>query len=174
MGEVMSSNRGSGRREKDIKVRDPDTFDGSDPSKLQDFLFQCQLHFRAKRDTYGTDEAKIYFTISFLRGATLGHFQPVIMGDLDNSDGESPDYVLVWAEFKEELYNNFGSTFPEEEAEEALKNLEMDPKWRAIKYFVLFGKYMSRTSWNDRAYTSRAYDGLPRCIKDRIAETNYL
>jgi len=92
------------------------------------------------------------------------------MGDLDNSDGESPDYVLVWAEFKEELYNNFGSTFPEEEAEEALKNLEMDPKWRAIKYFVLFGKYMSRTSWNDRAYTSRAYDGLPRRIKDRIAE----
>ena len=128
MGEALAT-RGSGRRKKDIKVREPETFDGSDPTKLRDFLFQCQLHFRAKRETYGTDEAKIYFTVSYLRGPTLGHFQPAIMGDLDDADGEAPDYVLIWTKFKEELYNNFGLTFPEEEAKEALKNLDMELKW---------------------------------------------
>ena len=64
------------------------------------------------------------------------------MGNLDNADGEPPDYIFLWMEFKEELYNNFDSTFPEEETEEALKNLKMDLKWQAIKYFVLFGKYV--------------------------------
>ena len=29
-----------------IKVRDPDTFDGSNPQKLYDFLVSCNLHFR--------------------------------------------------------------------------------------------------------------------------------
>jgi hypothetical protein len=28
-----------------IKVREPDTFDGSDPWKLRDFLVSCNLHF---------------------------------------------------------------------------------------------------------------------------------
>ena len=28
-----------------IKVRDPDTFDGSNPCKLCDFLVSCNLHF---------------------------------------------------------------------------------------------------------------------------------
>ena len=30
---------------KKIKVRDPDTFDGTDPKKLWDFLVSCNLHF---------------------------------------------------------------------------------------------------------------------------------
>ena len=33
-------------KSKKIKVRDPDTFDGSNPRNLRDFLISCNLHFR--------------------------------------------------------------------------------------------------------------------------------
>ena len=35
----------SAPRPEKVKVREPDTFDGSDPCKLQDFLVSCNLHF---------------------------------------------------------------------------------------------------------------------------------
>ena len=40
-------NRGSAPKPHQSKARIPDIFDGSDPHKLNHFLFQCRLFFRA-------------------------------------------------------------------------------------------------------------------------------
>ena len=58
------------------KVREPDQFDGSDPRKLQLFLFQCQLNFRNRLAAFATDLAKVNYTVSFLRGMALDYFEP--------------------------------------------------------------------------------------------------
>ncbi|KIJ23733.1 hypothetical protein M422DRAFT_275620 [Sphaerobolus stellatus SS14] len=94
---------------KGIKLRDPDTYDGTNPEKLQNFLFLCSLVFKSKAKNYKSNTSKIYFALSFLWGAALEYFEPVVMADYPNKD-DQPVYLLYWVEFVEELKANFGTT----------------------------------------------------------------
>ena len=49
------------------KVKEPDTFDGSDPRKLNNFMLLCNLYFR-NNPAYSDDEPKVTFALSHLRG----------------------------------------------------------------------------------------------------------
>ena len=155
--------------EKDVKVRNPDPYDGVDPKGIRTFLFQNQLVFNAKPRTFKSDSAKINYALSFLRGTALDHFEPYVM-DMSTGEAEPQDFLVYWSEFAEELLNQFGVTNEEEDAEDALENLKMASTGHAVRFFVLFQKYKTRTSWNDRAYYRVAYKNLPRRIKDRLNE----
>jgi hypothetical protein len=48
------------------KIREPDTFNGSNPKKLHTFLVQCQLTFNDRLTTYANDRTKVNFVISYL------------------------------------------------------------------------------------------------------------
>jgi len=48
------------------KAHIPNTFSGTKPNKLNNFLFQCQLYFRANPVQFDTDIAKINFTMTYL------------------------------------------------------------------------------------------------------------
>ena len=61
-------NRGSASKPYQSKAHIPDTFDGSDPHKLNYFLFQCWLFFRANPSQFSTDEEKINFVMTYLFG----------------------------------------------------------------------------------------------------------
>ena len=61
-------NRGSAPKPHQSKARIPDTFDGSDPHKLNHFLFQCQLFFQANPLQFSIDEEKINFVMTYLSG----------------------------------------------------------------------------------------------------------
>ena len=58
-----------------IKVREPDTFDGTNPRKLRDFLVSCNLHFRDRSDVFTSDEKRILFIVSYLKGLALSWFE---------------------------------------------------------------------------------------------------
>ena len=62
------------------KVKEPDTFDGSDPKKLNNFILLCNLYFR-NNSAYSDDNAKITFALSHLRGTALEFFEPMLMSD---------------------------------------------------------------------------------------------
>ena len=64
------------RREKTptTKVKEPDTFDGSDSRKLNNFILLCDLYFRHKPSAYSDDSAKVTFALSHLRGLALDLF----------------------------------------------------------------------------------------------------
>ncbi|KAF8833353.1 hypothetical protein BDN67DRAFT_1017655 [Paxillus ammoniavirescens] len=49
------------------KVREPDTFDGTDPRKLRAFLIQCELNFQDCPHAFRTDKAKVTFAQSYQR-----------------------------------------------------------------------------------------------------------
>ncbi len=51
-----------------VKTRDPDPYDGSDPTKLCAFLAQCRLVFRARLDDFKYDDIKITYAVSWLKG----------------------------------------------------------------------------------------------------------
>jgi len=59
-------NRGSTPKPHQSKAHIPDTFDGSDPHKLNHFLFQCQLFFYANPSQSSIDEEKINFAMTYL------------------------------------------------------------------------------------------------------------
>ena len=61
-------NRGSAPKLHQSKVCIPDTFDSSDSHKLNHFLFQCRLFFRANPLQFSTNEEKINFAITYLSG----------------------------------------------------------------------------------------------------------
>src|ERR1700761_531190 len=59
-------------------VKQPDTFDGSDPKKLNNFILLCNLYFR-NNPAYSDDGAKVTFALTLLQGIALEFFKPMLM-----------------------------------------------------------------------------------------------
>jgi hypothetical protein len=51
------------------KVKEPDTFDGSNPKKLNNFILLCNLFFH-NSPAYSNDKHKVTFALSYLRGTS--------------------------------------------------------------------------------------------------------
>ncbi|KIJ46825.1 hypothetical protein M422DRAFT_249567 [Sphaerobolus stellatus SS14] len=134
---------------KGIKPRDPDTYDGTNPEKLQNFLFLCSLVFKSKAKTYKSNKSKIYFALSFLRGAALEYFEPVV-------------------EFVEELKANFGTASPEEDMETALEELKMEKHHQATWFFISFAQYKAKTTYNDHGYYHLVMNAMPNWILEEL------
>ena len=89
------------------KAKEPDTFDGSDPKKLNNFIFLCNLYFRTN-PSYEDDATKVTFALSYyLHGLALEYFEPSIL----DSD-ETPDWIDNWSAFVRTLRTQFDSIDP--------------------------------------------------------------
>ena len=88
---------------KKAKAKEPDTFDGSDFRKLNNFVFLCNLYFR-NNSAYDEDSAKVTFALSYLRGTALEYFEPSILdsdGILDWIDSWSAERMVTQSNLKE-------------------------------------------------------------------------
>jgi len=68
-------NWGSAPKSHQLKACIPDTFNGSDPHKLNHFLFQCWLYFCANALQFPTNEEKINFAMTYLSGIVQDWFK---------------------------------------------------------------------------------------------------
>ena len=57
------------------KARIPDTFSDTESNKLNNFLFQCRLYFRANPAQFDMDIAKINFAMTYLTGVAQDWFE---------------------------------------------------------------------------------------------------
>ncbi|KIN94065.1 hypothetical protein M404DRAFT_35443 [Pisolithus tinctorius Marx 270] len=123
------------------KVCEPDTFDGSDPKKLHEFLVQCELNFQDCPHTFCSDRAKVTFAQSYLKGMALAWFEPDLLNP-DNYD------CLLWMdnyhEFLQELTTNFGLHDAIVDAIQQLENLTMKDGSRITKYVMEFNRWASQ------------------------------
>ena len=62
------------------KARIPNTFSGTEPNKLNNFLFQCRLYFRANPAQFDTDIAKINFAMTYLTGVAQDCYDSQLKG----------------------------------------------------------------------------------------------
>jgi hypothetical protein len=151
-------------------LRNPDTFDGSDPMKLRPFLAQCYLHFAEREHDFQTDDDKIIYMMSFFRGTALDWFEPQ-MFDPD------PNTVPAWDNnfpvFLQELQDTFGPDDPVGEAEDQLRNLRMQHSDHLSTYLVSFNRLAAYTGWGMAALRYQFYEGLPRRIKDNLVHIDY-
>ena len=60
------------------RLREPDTFNGSDANKLQVFILQCSLHFQDCANAFSSGRAKVTYALSFLTGPALSWFEPTL------------------------------------------------------------------------------------------------
>jgi len=81
-----SSRRTSDSSSSRAKVREPDTFDGTDPKKLRTFLVQCELCFQDRAKAFRQDRARVTFAQSYLKGMTLEWFEPDLLNSGDPAD----------------------------------------------------------------------------------------
>jgi Domain of unknown function (DUF4939) len=147
-----------------VKVKEPDTFDGSDPRKLNNFILLCNLYFR-QNSAYSDDSAKVNFALSHLRGLALDLFEPTL---LDSED--IPEWLEDWPTFLQSLRLYFGPIDPTGDAEDSIDNLKMRENQRIVKYDVEFNRLAIRTGWNNTVLRHRYYSGLAERIKDIMGQ----
>jgi hypothetical protein len=144
-----------------VKAREPDPYDGTDPSKLRAFLSQCKLVFRSSPHAFANDELKIMYAVSYLKGTALRWFEPNL--SLDEID--LPRHAYLWNAFEEELKSTFGEPDPTTSAILKLDNLSMKDTHHIAKYNVDFNEYTTLTGFNNHALYAKYYKGLAPRIK---------
>ena len=100
-------------------AKKPDTFNGTDPKKLNNFILLCNLFFW-NNSTYSNDETKVTFALSYPHGITLDYFGPTLM----DSD-KDPKWLTDWSAFIQVLHTQFGPIDPTADAEDNLDNIRM-------------------------------------------------
>ncbi|KAJ3473784.1 hypothetical protein NLI96_g12825 [Meripilus lineatus] len=148
------------------KVKEPDTFDGSDPKKLDMFLIQCGLYFRNYPD-YEDEELRVNFALTYLRGVALEWFEPTIFS-LDDLEVE-PEWLFSWPDFTQELRENFGVIDPRGDAEDDLDELKMKDNAKINRYNVAFNRLAAKLGYPPEVLRHRYYKGLPDRIKDVLS-----
>ena len=150
------------------KVREPDTFDGTDSKKLRTFLVQCELNFQDRPKAFRTDRAKVTYAQSYLKGMALEWFEPDLLGFADPN--ARPDWMSDWLELVRELLTTFGPHDPVADAEHQLDHLRMKDTHHINCYVVDFNRIASQIwGYGDGALRHHFYTGLPNRIKDEIS-----
>ena len=147
-----------------VKTRDPDPYDGTDPSKLRAFLSQCRLTFRSRPHDFENDQIRITYAVSWLKGTALRWYEP----NLDLPDDELPDHALYWGAFEEALKATFGEPDPVTSATTKLDNLLMKDHHHITRYNVEFNEYAALSGYNNQALYTRYYKGLAPRLKDAL------
>ena len=151
-----------------IKPRTPDTFDGTDPNKLETFIFQVSMYIAARSNDFCDDESRVTFALSYLKSTPLDWFQTELSHGL-TSGGKFPPWFTSYTKFIAELQRLFGPRDPINDATTALEALRYKDSSKAARYTLEFNRHARRTGWNDAALTRHYYKALPDRLKDEIA-----
>jgi Retrotransposon gag protein len=122
------------------------------------------LNFCNHPNTFSSNEAKVTFTLSYLKGTALDYFEPALM-DPD----ENPVWPTDYSKFTSELWTNFGNFNPKADAENKLNQLRMKDNQKIARYIVTFQQLAPKVQWGQATLQWQFYIGLPSWIKDEIA-----
>ena len=150
------------------KVRDLDLFNGSDLKKLRGFLLECKLNFQAQLKAFQTENAKVNYAMSFLKGMALDYFEPF----LDTPD-DKPDWLKDYELFVKELLINFGPYNALADAEVELNTLIMKDSHKAMRFFVNFFRLSTLCNYNNRVLLQKAYSTLLKRVKDEMTHFDH-
>jgi hypothetical protein len=158
----MTSNQSDTRGS---KVKEPESFSGSDPHKLQTFLFQCQVNFEDRPRSFPNGHKKVLYMLSYMTGDALAWFEPHLINPTTNL---VPAWFHNYDLFVQELSLNFGPFQPIAEAESNLENLRMRDGDRIQRFLVLFNRNAIQCQWGERALAYTFYKALPDRIQDAL------
>jgi hypothetical protein len=147
-----------------VKTRDPDPYDGNDPTKLRSFISQCKLVFRTRPEEYRSDHLRIMYAVSWLKGTAQRWFEL----NLTLADHQLPAHARFWDDFENALTATFGKPDPIASATNKLDNLVMKDYHHLNKFNIKFNEYSTITGFSERDLYARYYKGLAPRIKDAL------
>jgi len=144
---------------RDPKIPKPPEFSGK-VSEFRNFMAQCTITFHMCPNTYVTDEQKVLFIISLLRGSALTWARDI---------PEQPDHKFRsdYPAFKKALSNLYLDRNLKAACEDKLSHLRQTKS--AAAYAVEFQSTVAPLGLNDDAECLFFYLGLKSEIKDDLA-----
>lgn len=152
-----------------FKLKDPDNFSGGQKD-LGRFLAALHLKFQVEAKKFMTDEAKVGYAASLLRGAAESWFQPKLTRRVTDALGqEVPDTPKLgtFAQFEFDIRTAFGDPDAKATADRAIMALRQ--QGNITKYTAEFRRLMADLTYNDAAYIPIYRRGLAEEIKDELA-----
>src|SRR5271169_198295 len=147
------------RARRDPRIPSPPEFNGK-VSEFRNFMAQCTLTFHMCPNTYVTDEQKVLFIISLLRGTALTWARDI---------PEQEDHLLRndYSAFKRALSNLYLDRNLKAACEDKLSRLRQTKS--AAAYAVEFQSTVAPLGLNDDAECLFFYLGLKSEVKDDLA-----
>ena len=158
----------SSKKSSAVKPRVPDVFDGTDPNKLEAFVFQCSMYIATCAKDFPDDTSRVAFILSYLKGTPLDWFQTELSHAV-NRGGKLPKWFGSYPVFLADLQHLFGPRDPVSDAMNALEVLKYKDGTKATRYILEFNRHSRRSGWNEQALARQFYKGLPDRLKDEIS-----
>jgi hypothetical protein len=138
----------------------PPEFDGKDRQGCSPFISHCRLYIRGNIANFPTEQSKILFVSSYLRGNAFSWFEPHLKTVDDPLFSNFETFVA-------ELEKNMGDPDRERSLTRQLQTLSQTTS--ASAYATKFFQISSSLSWNDDALRAQFYTGLKKEVKDALA-----
>ena len=148
------------------KAHISDTFSGTEPDKLNNFLFQYCLYFHTNPVQFNTDIVKINFAMTYLTGVAQDWFE-VSLNQEDQSILQ--DWLSDQNLFVNKLHQYFGLLDPIGEAANMLDNLCIKLSNKISTYNMDFMCYASQLGWRNSMLYYYYYQKLSNQIQDLIS-----
>ena len=139
------------------KVSEPEHFNGN-RSQLRNFISQVKLVILAQPSRFQTENQKVIYAATFLRGPAFSWFQPYT--ERNENEPILNDFDL----FIKELHYVFGDPNQTASAERDLQRLKQTSS--VADYASNFRRHSALVEWNDAALCNQFYIGLKDSVKD--------
>ena len=158
---------------KPLKINTPEPYDSS-RGKLRAFFSQIKLFFGFNVDRFPTDEHKVLFASTYLRGPAFKWFNSFLMDFLNNEPDKRDDNTIEvtqnYSNFKNKLRQVFGDFDKEHLAERRMQSLRQTRS--AADYASKFQQLAAQTQWGAVPLVAQFYKGLKDRVKDDVARVN--
>ena len=143
-----------------LKVATPDPFTGDDLAKSEEFINSLHLYFFGKQGL--TDEQKVTFALSYMKGGRAGRWSKNKIKEYSKLK-KAPSFD----EFLDEFREMFSDPDPMETARHKLSHLKQGNK-SAEDYVADFKEVMDETGFNDAALAHMFERGLSKQLVRNI------
>jgi Retrotransposon gag protein len=161
------------KRKELIKIKEPEPFNGEKRSELQGFLSHCRLMFLTNPDLYSTEQLKIFYAGSLLRGTAYNWFEPLLRRyesfHYNPLTTLPPDEFTSFSSFSDAMTRMFGD--PDLKNTKTRELYELKQVTSVAIYVSEFQRISAFLGWNDEALCCQFYKGLRENVKDGILGT---
>ena len=158
---------------KPLKINTPEPFDGG-RGKLRAFFSQVELFFRFNVERFPTDEHKVLFASTYLRGPAFEWFNSFLTDFLnhkpDKKDNNMVEVTQNYSNFKNKLRQVFGNFDEEHLAERRMQSLRQTGS--DANNASKFQQLAAQTQWEVVPLVAQFYKKLKDRVKDYVAQVN--
>lgn len=157
-------------RQAQFKVAAPDLYYG-ERKKLRQFIQQLRLNFLFHPGAVDTEEKKVVYAATYLRGAAFDWFEPYLKEHLGTpEERRTARTIQIFQHFSnfiaaiEQVYGDVDTV------KEAVRDLQdLRQRGSATEYASKFHQLASRINWDQTAFADTFYRGLKDSVKDELA-----